>query len=192
MKKILVLLLALLCTSTFLFGCGGAGGAGGNNSSSSNGEQNAAGDGSFWRDGNEHYPDAPVEGENTFSFEKKSQNGKEVTVTLKIGGTQVKLAGFELYIDFEKSVIVKSVNGKGVFSSLSFNNVAAGRLKLVWAAIENVTDSSEICDITFDLGDVTSTKLTMKLPVGGLGYIDEDAVPPVKSVRGTLTEFTLS
>ena len=183
MKKLIVLFLCLIFAVT-AFACGGNSGGTNNNTDSGNN-----GGSEITRDSEDYYPDEAVAGENTFSF-TKGNNGK--SVVLKVGGTRVLFAGFELFIKFDKGVKVRSVTGKNGFGSISYSTAKDGQVKLVWAANANVTEACDICEIAFDMSGISSTKLTMSIPVGGLGYIDSTSNPPVKSIRATLTDYTLN
>lgn len=141
----------------------------------------------------EYFPDEKKEGRNTFSMEKKSLDENEAVVTLKVGGTEVKLAGFEIVIKFDKKIEAEEVNETSDFGGLYANSADAGELKLVWAATENITAGADICDIALNLNDVKSAEL--KIEILSLGYLGEgeaDGRAPVKNIDGCSQSLTLN
>ncbi len=184
MKKITVVLLCLLMAVMFV-ACGVSDNGG------QSGNQGSQG-GNQGSQGGEYYPDKEVSGQNTFSLEKKSYDGNGAVLTLKIGGSEVKMAGFKLLIKFDKKIEVNDVSPTSKFMSMTENAESAGVLTLLWAGTSNITDATDICDISLSTSGATDLTFKIEIAYGGLGYIDETAVPPVKNIRGNVTDFKLS
>lgn len=191
MKKITVVLLYLLMTISFM-ACGKLGNIGGNGGSGEQGGNTQSQGENLRKPQSEYYPDDEISGQNTFSLEKKSYDGNGAVLTLKIGGSEVKMAGFKLLIKFDKKIEVNDVSPTSKFMSMTENAESAGVLTLLWAGTSNITDATDICDISLSTNGATDLTFKIEIAYGGLGYIDETAVPPVKNIRGNVTEFKLS
>ena len=193
MKRIYLVLLLVVLLLAFT-ACGGTGtgtGNSGDNSGSGNGGTVGTDSGAGGFNPNDYYPDDSLPTDvNTFSFEKVNASGNAVTVKLKLGGSTVKLAGFELYVKFPAGVSVTSVVGAGSFAAMTHNKGTAGQVKLLWAGAQNVTAASDVCTIVFDMSSVDSASLTVEFV--SLGYIDTATLPPVKNIRASCAEFTLT
>lgn len=178
MKKIMVLILSLLFVFS-LVACDGDGSPTSTKPSDS-GELS------------EYYPEEKKDGRNTFSLEKKSVMNDVAIVTLKIGGTEVKLAGFDVKLKFDEKIEVKEVVGKSNFGSVVTNTSSKGEIKLVWASSSNVTEESEICEITLELNGVKSPSIEIEIiDLGCLVETTEDGRAPVRNIDGYTEKFTL-
>ena len=191
MKKIAVMLLCLLMTISFM-ACGKLGNIGGNGGSGEQGGNTPSQGENLRKPQSEYYPDDEISGQNTFSLAKKSYDGNDAVLTLKIGGSEVKIAGFKLLIKFDKKIEVNDVLPTSKFMSITENTENSGVLTLLWAGTFNITDATDICDISLSTNGATDLTFKIEIAYGGLGYIDEAAVPPVKNIRGNVTDFKLS
>lgn len=179
MKKIAVMLFCLLMAVMFV-ACGVSNNGGNGGQSGNQGSR-----------GGEYYPDDEISGQNTFSLAKKSYDGNEAVLTLKVGGSEVKIAGFKLLIKFDKEIEVNDVSPTSKFMSITENTENSGVLTLLWAGTSNITDATDICDISLSTNGAADLAFKIEIAYGGLGYIDEAAVPPVKNIRGNVVDFKL-
>lgn len=180
MKKMLAVLVCLFLAFSFV-ACGG-GDNGGNSGNSGNQGGNQSG----------YYPDGEVAGQNTFTLAKKSKNGNDAVLTLSVGGTEVKFAGFKLTVTFDKKIEISEVSPVSDFMALTENSGTAGKLTLVFAGTQNYTSATEICDIALNTNGASDLTFKVEVGYGDLGYIDEGSVPPVKKIRGNGSEFKLA
>ncbi len=179
MKKFILLILSLIFVFT-LAACSGGG-------SPTSTKQSADGNTS------EYYPDGKKDGRNTFSLEKKSLENDIAVIVLKIGGTEVKLAGFDIMLKFDEKIEVKDVVGESNFGSVLANTTNSGELKLVWANSRNVTKESDVCEITLDLHGVKTPTFEIEIiDLGCLGEATEGGRAPVKNIDGYAQKFTLN
>lgn len=185
MKKLLTAIVGFVMLFS-LIACG-EGGNGGNNSGT--GGNNG---GSSTPNESAYYPDKVVDGQNTFSLEKKSYENGEAVLTLKVGGKLVKFAGFKLYVTFDENITVDSVVPTGDFGALTENADNAGKLILVFAGTQNIMQSADICDIYLTLNGAANLEFKVEPVKNSLSYIDDNAFPPTVNILGNGSTFKLS
>ena len=181
MKKLLAIFVCLLLAFS-LVACGGNQGA----DSSQNDSQPSGNNPPVY------YPDEEIAGQNTFTLIKKSKDGNNAVITLKVGGTDVKFAGFKIIISFDKKIEISEISPASDFMAITENKETAGRLTLLWAGTQNITSETEICDIALDTKGASNLTFKVEIAHGGLGYLNEESVPPVRNVRGNGSEFKLA
>lgn len=183
MNKIATILLCLLM-AFMLVACGETDNSGNSGNGGQSGNQGSQ--------SGEYYPDKEVRGQNTFSLAKKSYNGNDAVLTLKLGGSEIKTAGFKIEVHFDVKITVNDISPTSEFMSMTENHEKAGILTLLWAGTSNLTEATDICDISLNINDATDLTFKIEIAYGGLGYIDETSIPPVKSIRGNVNDFKLA
>lgn len=177
MKRIILLILSLI----FVFTLAACSGGSPTSTKQSDGGNNSG-----------YYPEEKKDGRNTFTLEKKSLENDVAVIVLKIGGTEVKLAGFDVKLKFDEKIEVKEVVGESNFGSVLANTGSIGELKLVWANSRNVTKESDVCEITLNLHGVKTPTFEIEIiDLGCLGETTENGRAPVRNIDGYTEKFTL-
>ncbi len=185
MKKLLTVLICVVMLFS-LIACGESGNGGNNSETGGNGGSSSAPTDSAY------YPDKSVDGQNTFSLEKKSYENGEAVLTLKVSGKLVKFAGFKLYISFDDKIAVDDVAPTDFFGGLIANSDNAGKLILVFAGTQNIEEAADICDISLTLNGATDLEFKVEPVKNSISYINADKFPPTVNIFGNGSTFKLS
>lgn len=184
MKKLLTMLLCLVMLVSLIACSGGGNGNSGDNPGGTTPPAPSS--------DSAYYPDKTVNGQNTFSLEKKSYGNGEAVLTLKVGGKLVKLAGFKLYITFDEKITVDSVAPTSDFGGLTENSDNKGKLILVFAGTQNIEEAVDICDIAITLNGATNLEFKVEPVKNSISYIADDKFPPTVNILGNGSTFKLA